>query len=353
MSEWCRSLWAALALLLACGISTQAGAQAGADVYVATVPVAEQSNAELHRAAAAGLREVVVRVSGQSEAVRAPALANALGDAERYLDQYRFERNISAEPGALPWLAQLRFGPNAVAQLLRGAGLPVWAGNRPVLLVWLVQDDGNGRRFVDEQAPLATALREQARRRGLTLRFPKDFSALTLDDAWQMDAAKLRSGAAAGGEVALLGRIAQGAGGRCTGAWKLAATNAGNEQPALQGEGDNAASYLAQSIDRIADALAQQYATVATATAGATLRVDGIENFNDYIALLAYLKQVGAIKAANPTQIAGSTVILQLRLEGGAEQLARQLTLDNRLLLEQGGDAPSAVLNYRWQAARG
>ncbi|HSB96212.1 MAG TPA: DUF2066 domain-containing protein [Spongiibacteraceae bacterium] len=351
MSEWCRSLWAALALLLVCGVSAaQTSAQTGADAYLAAVPIAEQSNAELHRAAAVGLREVVVRVSGQSDAVRAPAVANALGDAERFLDQYRFERNSSTEPGALPWLAQLRFGQSGVAQLLRGAGLPVWAGNRPVLLVWLVQDDGSGRRFVDEQAPLAAALREQARRRGLTLRFPKDFSALTVDDAWQLDTAKLRSGATAGGEIALLGHIAQASGGRSSGAWKLAAAN---EQPTLQAEGDNAASYLAQSIDRVADALAQQYATVATATAGATLRVDGIESFNDYIALLTYLKQVGAIKAANPTQIAGSTVILQLKLEGGAEQLARQLALDNRLLLDQGSDASSATLNCRWQAARG
>jgi hypothetical protein len=356
---------------LALSLASGAGAQTAPDLYAATVAVTEQSNAELQRAASSGLREVLVRVSGQSDVPRNPALANALSDARRYLDQYRYERNATAEPGGLPWLARLRFSQNSVTQLLRGANLPVWSGNRPALLVWLVLDDGKGRQFVDEHSALAITLREQAQRRGLQLQFPNNFSAATLDDVWQMDANKLQPvAAAASGSVLLLGRVAQVVSGHWLGAWTLVINDgqaidrqqAANRQT-IENEGDNLPAYLAPSMDRVVDALARQYAVVAsTATAagasdaGMLLRVAGIESFNDYAALLAYLKQLGSIKVANPLQVRGTEVLLQVKLEGSAEQLARQLALDNRLLLESAPEAGDATqpntLNYRWQAAR-
>lgn len=347
MYKWCRSACAALALLL---MIDGVYAETVADMYAATVPVAEQSNVELQRAASSALREVLVRVSGRSDVVRNSALTNALSDAARYLDQYRYERNN--ETGALPWLARLRFDQNAVAQLLRGAGQPIWAGNRPVLNVWLVVDDGTSRQFVDEQSPIAIALREQAQRRGVTLRFPHDFSAVQSDDVWQLDASKLRSDDAS--SVLLLGRVVQ-AGDRWSGAWTLFPTGqqTANGQQAIESQGDNLVAYLAPSIDRIVDALAQQYAASTTAATGVSLRVVGIENFNDYAALLAYLKQAGSIKGVSPTQIRGTEIVLQLKLEGSPEQLARQLALDNRLTPEAVDEAQPTVLNYRWQAVRG
>jgi hypothetical protein len=354
MHEKFRAWFGALVLLLAAGFAyaqgqPQAPVQAAVDLYAAVVPVAEQSNAELKRGAGLGLREVLVRVSGSSDTARSAALSGALGDAGRYLDQYRYERNAGAEPGAAPWLLQLRFAPNSIAQLLRGAGLPVWAGNRPALQLWLVLDEGGRRRFVDEQSPLAAPLRAQARRRGLALHFPQDVRAASVDAVWQLNGAGLRTGAA-GGEVAVLGRIAQLPGGRWSGAWVLAGS-----EPAPQSEGENLDAYLAPGFDRIADALAQQYAVTAAATTagGATLRVAGVDSFNAYAALLAYLKQIGAIKAANLLQVQGDTVVLQLKLESSAEQLARQLALDNRLATEAVDAAQPTVLNYRWQAGRG
>jgi hypothetical protein len=124
----------------------------------------------------------------------------------------------------------------------------------------------------------------------------------------------------------------------------------GEPQPV---DGDALDSCLATSFDRIADALAQQYAAPATASSGdVVMRVSGIEDFNAYAALLAYLKQIAAIKSASPQRVEGGTVLLQLRLEGGAEQLARQLALDNRLAAEPVVDAAQATaLQYRWQAA--
>jgi hypothetical protein len=358
MSEWYRRGWRALLVLLAVAAvhaHAQGQPQAGVDLYAAVVPVAEQSNAELRRGAGLGLREVLVRVAGHGDVLRSTALSDALGGAERYLDQYRYERNPSTEPGVAPLLLQLRFSPNSVTQLLRGAGLPVWSGNRPTLQMWLATDQGGQRQFVDERSPLATVLRAQAQRRGLALRFPADVRALPVDEVWQMDAVRPRAAAlAGGGEVVVLGRVALPPAARCGGLWMVAA----GAQPAQSGEGDTLEACLAAGIDRLADTLAQQYASAASSGSSDTLlRVSGIDNFNAYAALLVYLKQVGAIKAANPVQVQGDTVLLRLQLEGGAEQLARQLALDNRLeavatdaAATETGAAAQPELRYRWVA---
>lgn len=350
-----------VALMLILLLASVAGRAQGpvpagaADPYAAVVPVTEQSNAELRRGAGIGLREVLVRISGRSDAVRAAALGDALADAGRYVDQYRYERN--AESGGAPWLLQLKFSPNSIAQLLRGAGLPVWAGSRPAVQLWLATEEGGRRAVVDEQSPLAPALRAQAQRRGLPLHFPRDPRALAADDVWQAGGVDARAAALAGpGEVVVLGRLALQSG-RCGGAWMLPGLAA-----PLPVDGDTAESCLAAAFDRVADTLAQQYAVSAApdaSAAGSTvLRVAGVDGFNAYVALLGYLKQIGAIKVAALQQVDGDVVVLQLRLEGGVEQLVRQLALDNRLApaVDAGAmdaAAQPATLHYRWQAARG
>lgn len=347
---------ALMLILLLAGAGRVAAQSLAADPYAAVVPVQEQSNAELQRGAGLGLRDVLVRVSGRSDAVRAPALGAALSDAGRYLDQYRYERNTE---GGAPWLLQLHFGPNSIAQLLRGAGLPVWAGNRPALQLWLAVEDGSRRAIVDQQSPLAAALAAQAQRRGLELRLPRDPRALGTDEVWLASTVDARAAALAGpGEVVVLARLALQPGGRCAGAWAVPGTAA-----PLAADGDTADACLQAGFDRVADALAQQYATGATpdANAGSTvLRVSGIADFNAYAALLGYLKQIGAIKATQLQRAEGDAVVLQLRLEGGAEQLVRQLALDNRLapvadagVATVGAAAEPATLHYRWQAAQG
>lgn len=373
MSEWYRRGWRALLVLLAVAAAhahAQAQAQSGVpvstvDLYAAVVPVTEQSDAELRRGAGLGLRDVLVRAAGHGDVVRSAALIDALGDARRYLDQYRYERNPAAEAGAAPLLLQLRFSANSVTQLLRGAGLPVWTGNRPVLQLWLATEQGGRRELVDERSPLAPILRAQAQRRGLALHLPADVRALPVDEVWQMDAVRTRAAALAGsGEVVVLGRIALPPAPACGGMWAVA----GGAQPPQQAGGETLDACLAAGIDRLADTLAQQYAPAVSSGSGeALLRVSGIDGFNTYSALLVYLKRVGAIKAASPVQVQGDTVLLRVQLDGGTEQLARQLALDNQLEAvadpaaaaapttgaAAAGPAAAPALHYRWLAGRG
>jgi hypothetical protein len=112
-------VWLVAALLMA-GF---AHAQAAPDLYAISVPVSGQNSADLQRAAAQGLRELVVRLTGRSDVENNAALNSAYAGADRYLEQYRYERNATDSAGATPWLAQLRFSAASVNDLLRNAGL--------------------------------------------------------------------------------------------------------------------------------------------------------------------------------------------------------------------------------------
>ncbi len=350
-----------LGWLLGCALialTVRAQAEVVPDLYAASVPVAEQSQAELQRAAAAGLREIAVRISGRSSAANDPNLAPLFANAMHYLDQYRYERNAATD---MPWLARLRFGAALIDNTLRAAGVPVWGNNRPALQVWLVLDDGRSRNFVDAASPLADALREQFQRRGLVLHFPPDFSAATPDDIWQMQVTKLLDNAKTAGATAaehadgyLIGRISQVPGGSWLGSWMLAING---QQFSAEGEGDSLPTFLAPTLDRLVDNFSVQYAVAAnTAAEGFVLRITGIANFDDYAAAMNYLRHLGLIKAVSPVVLRDDEMLLQLKVEGSTEQLARQLALESRLTPEandantlKGTNTPlPATLSYRW-----
>lgn len=111
---------AALGLLLALLVATAVRAQAPvpASPYQALVPVTQQVPAEFTRAAGVGLAEVLVRISGRSDIAGAPRISQAMAEADRYVEQFRYDR---AEDGSL--LLNLQFAPRTIGELLRGSGV--------------------------------------------------------------------------------------------------------------------------------------------------------------------------------------------------------------------------------------
>lgn len=338
------------------------------DLYEARVTVSEQSPAELKRAARDGLAEVLIKVSGRTDAARQPALASALSVADRYLEQYRYDQALPApaadetvigEPAPV-LQAVLRFARPQVDEMLRKAGLPVWGENRPTLLVWLAVDESGSRTLVNEEshAELVQALREQARRRGLLLSFPlldlDDMANVTADMAWQMDLLKL--GAASSryrADGLLVGRLAALPDGRWLGSWHLSAEEL---RLSLDGEGQSLPEYLAPGIDRIAEGLGSRYAAVADADAGVvTLWLSEVNGFSDYTRALGYLARVNQVKSVVPLQVTPGQLLLRLEIEGTLTQLERALALDNKLRPETvtAPQSGAAQMRYRWVASHG
>jgi hypothetical protein len=358
-----RSLLVLLFILLA----LPARAAVVRDLYQAQVPVAAQSPAELKRAARAGLAEVLVRVSGRSDAAGHTALKDSLSRADRYIEQYRYD-TVAASPGeggeapAPQPVVQISFSPTQIQSLLRQAQLPIWGANRPTLMVWLALDEGGARTLVSEDShpELVAALRAEARRRGLLLSFPlldlDDLAAVTTDLVWQMETARLvEASQRYRADGVLAGRMAQLPGDRWLGGLRL---HVGDERIDRDGEGSSLEAYLVPSIDWVADTLASRYAVVneGSGPGAVLLELANVASYADYSRVLAYVGRLPQVNSVIPVQVEGDVLLLRLDITGGLAQLQRALALDPRLQPQAAEPlAPvvnNAPLRYRW-AARG
>ena len=154
-------------------------------LYDVEVPVASQADAERQRASREALSTLLARLTGMGRIPHTPAVRDALARPEDFYTSYQFERRdlsaVSASGGSsrgIEWataqtVLAIHFEPASAQGLLRRAGLPIWAANRPTTLAWVVVER-NGERTMLADAPgdMAAALKGRARARGLEVFLP-------------------------------------------------------------------------------------------------------------------------------------------------------------------------------------
>lgn len=350
-----RTLWVVVCLALLAGRGAVAAEQVR-DLYIADVPVADQSGAELARAAAEGLAQVLVKVSGSVEVLALAPVEQALRGARNRVRQYSYTRIEAPAEGAGggPGLAaRVEFDPAQVRELLTSAGAPIWTATRPVVLVWLVTEDESGRRFVSPgtDPALVAGLVEGFRRRGVPLRFPlfdlADTAALDAEEAWSLPAEQLLAASERyrAAEV-LAGRIAVLTSGEIAGDWVYLSGTGRQDRGVVRA---TAPEFLDAGVAMVAEDMASRYALAASGVAGDTLAmtVTGIDSYADYAAVLSWLESLEPITRAHVSTVAGDTLRLVLTAEADAAQLAGIIELNPRL--RPGSGPTTGSLSYRWQ----
>jgi hypothetical protein len=323
-------------------------------MYSAQVPVADQSSAELVRASRLGLSEVLVKVCGSVEVLGNPLVKEALGGARDRLQRYAYSRDADAQ-GSL--LVTMLFDSAYVTQLVIEAGLPLWTANRPLVLLWLVQEDSGGRQYVNvETAPaLVTSLRGEFSRRGVPLQLPlydlADTAALSPNQAWSLDGAGLLAASARYNlENVLAGRFARLSTGKVAGEWVYLRED---ERITRSVTAENEEGFLREGAALVAEAMAARYAVAATANdGGLTMSVSGVIGYADYAAIVAWLEGLELVERANIEKIEGDAILLRLQAQADAAQLATIIELNKRLVQLPdviSGPARTAELNYQWQ----
>ena len=326
-----RGIGFALTLSLIAGA---ARAELVKDMYEAEVVVADQSAAELGRAAGQGLSDVLVKVSGTTEVLSNPTITKALGDARNRVESYSYHKG----PGVPPQTSvKLSFEGAYVTGLVVGAGVPIWTANRPIVLVWLVVEDAAGRVFPNAAtAPaLMAAVQSEFARRGVPIQLPAhdaaDAAALTPEQAWNLDdPALVPASARYQLRDILVGRVSLLEGGAAAGEWSF-----------LQGDNpvrrtSNVASeglFVRDGAALVAETLAARYAAVASSSGGiVTLAVSGLTSYADYSAVVKWLEGLELVERADVAAVRGDTVTLNLKAKAGAAQLASIIELNKRLV---------------------
>jgi hypothetical protein len=305
------------------------------DLYEAEVAVADQSAAELARAARQGLSDVVVKVSGSTQVLSNPTISKALGDARNRVQQYSYHKG----PGVPPQTSvKLSFDGAYVTGLVVGAGAPIWTANRPAVLVWLVVEDAAGRAFLNAAtAPaLMAAVQGEFARRGVPIQLPTydaaDSAALTPEQAWNLDdPALVPASARYQLRDILVGRVSLLEGGGATGEWSfLQGDNRVRRTSTVASE----ELFVRDGAALVAETLAARYAVAASSAGGkVTLAVSGVTTYADYAAVISWLEGLELVERADVASVRGDTLTLSLKAKAGAAQLASIIELNRRLVL--------------------
>ena len=288
-----------------------------AEMYQATVPVADRSEAAQSAAFQAAMRTVLVRVTGRRSVDDDSGLAPLLANARRYVQQYR-----AAGDGML-WVAL--DGP-AIERWLTQNGQPLWGHERPTTLVLLAVQTGAQTGSVittEDTSELKTAIDAAAAARGVPLVWPSaaelqknhvDFAAV-----YQGSPAALSDmGRRLGTDGLLIGR-ANGAGANATVRWLHVFQDRSSESTGpLEG------------VNRAADTYAGLFAASGSLVP-VSIEVVGVTDLRDYASLETYLESLTFISHVSVESVSGGTVRFRLATRGGIEPLQRALSLNGRL----------------------
>jgi hypothetical protein len=294
------------------------------ELYQATAPVADRSEAGQTAAFQAAMKIVLVRVTGRHSAEDDASLAPLVSNARRYVQQFR-----AAADGQV-WVA---FDGAAIERWLTQNGQPVWGRERPTTVVLLAVQTGAQSGSIitaTDTSDLKQAIDAQAAYRGLPLQWPSsaDVQKNRLDYA-----------AIAGGSSSALGEIGRRMGGDAVliGRSACCGSNANVRWTHLFQDRSSEYSGTLEGVERSADLYASLFAASGNLVP-VDIEVTGVHDLRDYASLQTYLESQTFISHVSVESLTADTVRFRLATRGGGESLQRALSLNGRLQPIAAGD---------------
>jgi hypothetical protein len=322
------------ALLFSAGFLLPVHAVEVPGLFSAEVPVDEESDNPRNDAYRAALIAVLTQVSGSELGADEEAVDELFPVPSAYVTQFR-----PGEEGTL-WVS---FDDEAIKRVLRASGQTVWGSERPLTLVWLAVDWGQGEReiigaddperttqearSIDRNRLLRERVLEIADKRGLPILFPlldtTDLQGVTFSDIWGgFDDRIVDASERYGANSILIGRVRPSS--SQLNRWTYVF---GDESRAWTGSPELV-------VAEVADVLAAEFGVGGNVPVDrVALNVSGVETVDAYGSLQETLSKVTLIESFRITEVSGDVVSYHVEIRGGAERLRRALRFAG--LLEQ------------------
>lgn len=295
-------------------------------LYTAEVPFDREASDPRADAYDAALREILMRVSGSDVAFNTEIVEELFPNPASYVMQFRSGANDTL------WVS---FDGRAIEQTLRSAGQTFWGAERPLTLVWLAVDWGQGEReivaaddpdrtqqesrSIDRNRLVRERVLDIAERRGLPLVFPlldtTDLQMVTFTDIWGgFDEMILNASERYDANSILIGRLRPSSGQR--GRWTYY----------FNGVESSLTGMPEAVVGQVADLLASEFAVGGDMPIETiALNVSGIVSVDAYGMVQGLLDDVALIESFMVTEVAGDRVSYRVSVHGGADRLSRAL----------------------------
>lgn len=310
LTRWLRASLLALAVL-----AQPAAAESLPDLYTVSVPYTGDNDAAFRQ----GMRDVLVRVTGQANAPELSNLAPLVAQASRYVSSYRRAAGNQLS---------VTFDGAAIENAIDASGLASWGNERPVTLVWLALDRSGGRRaMVSSSDTSAEKARvdTSASRRGLPIVWPEagDDLVRATQQAWSGDQAALADAARRyGADGVLIGRARLNAAGAYETEWSFSAA----------GIAASAAGELEAGPELAADRYAGVFASHGAAQrTEQAVTVTGIASLEAYASAMRTLSRLQPVRGVAVDEVTPDGVSFRVSVRGDPDALAQAILRDGRL----------------------
>ncbi|NUW68201.1 DUF2066 domain-containing protein [Vibrio coralliilyticus] len=315
-------------VLLALGlVGFPAAALTNVDLYQTEI-VLDQSveNADA-QARVDGMKEIIVRASGDQSAVSNQVVQKALKQNSQYLSQISY--------GQLDGQQTLRLGFSAphIRSLLSQAQLPIWPAARANLLVWLVEETQYDRNISWEHSdsPVLGQMRVEAEKRGLPLTVPvgdfDDITGAAASDLWGGFARPVGEASQRYPVDAVLVVRVQGNSLRWTLYDQKPATIGITRQAPVSGSNSGADS-ATKMVNQISDYYAKKSAVVVASESSETVKVrfTSLNNAVDFFTLEKQLKKLSSVAATDILKIQGNQVTFNVHLLASQAEFEQEVS---------------------------
>lgn len=296
------------------------------------------------------MEQLLTRVTGRRDALASPDLAHLIDGAQSYvtswgpLDSERY---------------QVGFNASRITSELTRLNWPVWSAERPLTLLWIAVDFGNGQRalmgemladeglapeIVDFMQSLRMELDTAASERGLPIVYPlldlPDQQALGFAEVW-------------GGFDGLIERASQRYNPDAELVGRIAVTDFGLEVRWTLLQNGRSQALLATTVREGVDWLADQYAAEFSIVGGARMTriaVLDVDSLAAYGRVMSHLESLSVLRSVDVEGFDGTTLNLRVAARGDDRVIERVLTLGGLLVPASAGDASSAstsTLSFR------
>lgn len=344
-----------LALLVLGLVGLPAMALTNVDLYRTEVVLDQAADNADAKARVEGMKEVIVRASGDRSAASNQVVQKALKQSGQYLTQISY--------GQLDGAQSLKMGFSAphIRSLLSQAQLPVWPSARANLLVWLVEESQADRNIVWEHSDSAVLeqMKQEAQKRGLPVTVPvgdfDDITGVSVSDLWGGFATPVGQASQRYPVDAVLVIKAQGNSLRWTLYDQKPATVGVTRQAPLSGS-NNGSDAASKMVNQISDYYAKKSAVVVASESSETIKVRFTE-LNDAVGFFTLenkLKKLSSVASLDIVKIQGSQVTFNIHLlssQAEFEQEVRRVAPVSQL--ESVVDQPAIVVPTQPVTAEG
>ncbi|MEZ8822722.1 DUF2066 domain-containing protein [Vibrio amylolyticus] len=315
-----------LALLVVGLLSIPAHALTNVDLYRSEIVIDQEKQDGDAAARKSGMQEVIVRASGDRDAVNNDVVRKALSKHSQYLSQLSYSK-INDQPSL-----RMSFSAPHIRGLLSQAELPYWPQSRSNLLVWLVEDSNFERNISWEHSltPTLSRIKDTANLRGLPLTVPvgdfDDITGISISDVWGGFVEPISAASQRYPSDAVLVVRAQGNNLRWT-LYDQKPENMTSRTRTPQSGSASGSNAAADMVHAISDYYAEKNAVVVASESSESVLAQFtlVDSAVDFFQLEKKLKALSSVASLDIQKIQGSTVTFQVHLLATVEEFEQEV----------------------------